>query len=59
VSEQGWRQFLAADGLEDWVVLHGGPTAVFRVASMAAGARLAAAIADVPGVAGSPSTTGR
>jgi hypothetical protein len=26
VSEQGWREFLSADGVEDWVVLHGGPT---------------------------------
>jgi 4a-hydroxytetrahydrobiopterin dehydratase len=53
VSEQGWRDFLAADGVEDWVVLHGGPTAVFRTESLAAAARLAAAIAEVPGVAGS------
>ncbi|HEY7332240.1 MAG TPA: hypothetical protein VH859_04690, partial [Candidatus Limnocylindria bacterium] len=53
MSEQGWRDFLAADGVEDWVVLHGGPTAVFRTASLAAAVRLAAAIAEVPGVAGS------
>lgn len=26
MSEQGWRDFLTAQGLEDWVVLHGGPT---------------------------------
>jgi 4a-hydroxytetrahydrobiopterin dehydratase len=50
MSEQGWREFVAADGLDDWVVLHGGPTAGFRVASLAAGARLAAAIAEVPGL---------
>ena len=34
MSEQGWQKFLAADGIEDWVVLHGGATAVFRVASL-------------------------
>ena len=28
MSEQGWREFLAADGVDDWVILHGGPTAV-------------------------------
>ena len=50
MSEEGWRAFVAADGLDDWVVLHGGPTAVFRVGSLAAGARLAEAIADVPGL---------
>jgi len=54
MSEEGWKAFLAADGLDDWVVLHGGPTVVFQVASMAQGARLAAAVAEVPGVAGSP-----
>jgi 4a-hydroxytetrahydrobiopterin dehydratase len=48
MSEADWRAFLAADGVEDWVVLHGGPTAVFRVGSMAEGARLAEAIAAVP-----------
>jgi len=53
VSEQGWRDFLAADGVDDWVLLHGGATAVFRVASMGEAARLAAAIAVVPGVDGS------
>lgn len=31
MSEQGWQTFLAADGVEDWVVLHGGATAVFRL----------------------------
>jgi 4a-hydroxytetrahydrobiopterin dehydratase len=53
MSEQGWREFLAADGVEDWVVLHGGATAVFRTASLGEAAALAAAIADVDGVAGS------
>jgi 4a-hydroxytetrahydrobiopterin dehydratase len=50
VSEQGWRQFIAAEGIDDWVVLHGGPTAVFPVASLTEGAELAAAIAAVPGL---------
>lgn len=50
MSEQGWRDFLSADGVDDWVVLHGGPTAVFRVGSLQEAARLAAAIADVPGL---------
>ncbi len=27
MSEQGWQAFLAADGVDDWVVLHGGATA--------------------------------
>lgn len=50
MSEQGWREFLAADGLDDWVVLHGGATAVFRVGSLVEAARLAEAVAGVPGV---------
>jgi 4a-hydroxytetrahydrobiopterin dehydratase len=49
MSEQGWRAFLAADGVEDWVVLHGGAVAVYVVPSMAAAARLAQSVADVPG----------
>ena len=53
MSEQGWREFLAADGADDWVVLHGGATAVFRVPSMLAAARLAQALAQLPGVRGS------
>jgi 4a-hydroxytetrahydrobiopterin dehydratase len=48
MSEQGWRAFLAADGVADWVVLHGGATAVFRVPSLAEAARLAEAVARVP-----------
>jgi 4a-hydroxytetrahydrobiopterin dehydratase len=55
MSEQGWREFLAADGVDDWVVLHGGPTAVFRVGSLADGARLAVAFAGVAGLG--PRTT--
>jgi len=52
MSEQGWRAFLAAEGVDDWVVLHGGATAVFRVASLTDAARLADEVARVPGVAG-------
>jgi 4a-hydroxytetrahydrobiopterin dehydratase len=50
MSEHGWRAFLAADGVEDWVVLHGGAVAVYAVPSLAEVARLAQAVADVPGV---------
>jgi 4a-hydroxytetrahydrobiopterin dehydratase len=53
VSEQGWRNFVAADGLDDWVVLHGGGTAVFRVGSVREAARLAGAIVEIPGLEGS------
>ena len=53
MSEQGWKDFLAADGVDDWVVLHGGPTAVFRSGSTAGAARLAAAVAELDGVDGS------
>ena len=53
MSEQGWRSFLVADGVEDWVVLHGGATAVFRVGSLAEAARLAGAVATVPDLDGS------
>jgi 4a-hydroxytetrahydrobiopterin dehydratase len=55
MSEQGWRQFLAAEGVDDWVVLHSGASAVFSVASLGAAARLAAAVADIPG----PERSGR
>ena len=50
MSEQGWRAFLAAEGVEDWVVLHGGATAFFRVGSLGDAARLAGSIAAVPGL---------
>jgi 4a-hydroxytetrahydrobiopterin dehydratase len=50
MSEQGWREFLSADGVDDWVILHGGPTAVFMVGSLQEAARLALAIAEVPGL---------
>lgn len=50
MSEQGWRDFLTADGVEDWVVLHGGPTAVFKVGWLVEAAQLAEAVAAVPGL---------
>lgn len=54
MSDQGWKAFLEAEGLEDWVVLHGGPTAVFQTASLADAAALAQAIAQLPGLDGTP-----
>lgn len=53
MSEQGWRDFVAADDVDDWVVLHSGATAVFRVPSLGEAARLADAVAQLPGLAGS------
>jgi 4a-hydroxytetrahydrobiopterin dehydratase len=52
MSEQGWKSFLEADGVDDWVVLHGGATAAFTVGSLIESARLAEAIAQTPGLAG-------
>jgi 4a-hydroxytetrahydrobiopterin dehydratase len=49
MSEPGWRLFLDAEGVGDWVVLHGGATAVFRVASLLEAAQLATALADIVG----------
>ena len=53
MSEDGREGFLSADGVDDWVVLHGGATAVFRVATLREAARLAEAIAEAPGLEGS------
>ena len=53
MSEQGWKGFLVAEGVEDWVVLHGGATAVFRAGSLGEAARLAEALARVDGLEGS------
>jgi 4a-hydroxytetrahydrobiopterin dehydratase len=50
MSEDGWRVFLSGDGVDDWVVLHGGPTAVFKLESLQEATRLAAAVAQVPGL---------
>ena len=52
MSEQGWREFLSAEGVDDWVVLHGGATAVFNVSSLVEAAQLAEAVARVPGLDG-------
>ena len=52
MSEQGWHAFLSAEGLEDWVVLHGGATAVFRVGSVGEAAHLAQLVAGTPGLEG-------
>jgi 4a-hydroxytetrahydrobiopterin dehydratase len=50
MSEQGWREFLAAEDVADWVVLHGGAMAVFRVPSLVEAARLAEAVSHVSGL---------
>jgi 4a-hydroxytetrahydrobiopterin dehydratase len=50
MSKAGWQGFIAARAVEDWVVLHGGATAVFRVGSLGEAARLAEAIAKVSGL---------
>jgi 4a-hydroxytetrahydrobiopterin dehydratase len=52
MSEQGWHGFLAAEGVDDWVVLHSGPTAVFRVGSLSEATCLAEAVAKASGIAG-------
>lgn len=52
MSDQGWQEFLAADDVADWVVLHGGAMAVFRVPTLVEAARLAEAVAQVPGLEG-------
>jgi 4a-hydroxytetrahydrobiopterin dehydratase len=52
MSEQGWRNFLSAESIDDWVVLHGGATAVFRVGSLGEAARLAVAVAKISGFEG-------
>jgi 4a-hydroxytetrahydrobiopterin dehydratase len=50
LSEQHWKEFLQADGLEDWVVLHGGPSAVFVTENFVDAAELASAVAQLPGL---------
>jgi 4a-hydroxytetrahydrobiopterin dehydratase len=52
MSERGWHEFLAASGVDDWVVLHGGATAAFRVGSLNEAARMAEAVAKAPGITG-------
>ena len=53
MSEEGWREFLATDGVDDWVVLHGGATAFFRVGSARQAAKFAEAIVGIAGLEGS------
>jgi 4a-hydroxytetrahydrobiopterin dehydratase len=53
MNEDGRHDFLAAEGVDDWVVLHGGATTVFRVGSLGDAARLAEAVAEAPGFEGS------
>ncbi len=52
MTEQGWQAFLDAPDVDDWVVLHGGATAVFSVPSLVEAARLAEAVSQVPGLEG-------
>ncbi len=49
MSNQGWQEFVAAGDVADWVVLHGGAMAVFRVPSLVEAVRLAEAVAHVSG----------
>ena len=48
------QQFHESEGLADWRVLGDGAYVHFRTGSFAEGARLVAAIGDLPGVAGHP-----
>lgn len=52
MSEEGWRAFLAADDLEDWVVLHSGATVFYALGSLPDAARFAEAVATTPGLSG-------
>lgn len=52
MSDQGWQEFLAAEDVADWVVLHGGAMAVFRVPSLVEAVRLAGVVAQVSGLEG-------
>jgi 4a-hydroxytetrahydrobiopterin dehydratase len=53
MGDAGWKAFLAADGLEDWAVLHGGAATVYPTSSLGEALRLADAVAAVPGFANS------
>jgi 4a-hydroxytetrahydrobiopterin dehydratase len=57
MSEEGWLAFIKTQDLADWVVLHGGPVAAFTVGSLQEATRLAAAVAQVDGVAAEPRLT--
>lgn len=52
MSDQGWQEFLAAEDVADWVVLHGGAMAVFRVSSLIEAVRLAEAVTHISGFGG-------
>ena len=52
MSEQGRQAFLDAEGLQDWVVLHGGPTAVFRTKTLAQAANFFQKISQLTGLDG-------
>jgi 4a-hydroxytetrahydrobiopterin dehydratase len=52
MSELGWKAFLAVDDLEDWVVLHGGPTAVYKTETFPDAAKFCQAVAQLPGLDG-------
>ena len=52
MSEQGWREFLNAEDLQDWVVLHGGPTAVFKTKSFSHASKLFESISELAGLDG-------
>ena len=53
MSEQGWLECLAAEGVDDWVVLHGGATAAFRRSIARPGGELAEAVSRLSGLGGS------
>jgi 4a-hydroxytetrahydrobiopterin dehydratase len=46
------KQFRESEGVDDWRVIGDGACAYFRTGSVAAGARLAQAIGEVPGIDG-------
>lgn len=50
MSQEGWQRFLRAEDLGDWVVLHGGAAALFRVGSIGEAGRLASVVAQVRGL---------
>ncbi len=52
MTDHGWQAFLAAPDVDDWVVLHGGATAVFGVPSLGEATRLAEAVSQVSGFEG-------
>jgi 4a-hydroxytetrahydrobiopterin dehydratase len=47
MSEKGWKAFITAKGLDDWVVLHGGAAAFFSLPSLKEAARFAESVANL------------